>query len=211
LTVSKPEDGDPEEDGAGSETTSNLINPGVIEVVPLWCSGAEDGRLDSGPHATVVPVLVGLDWVDAHTTSKSLEEQLESRAHDVTARWAENVELLAENENGKSHDEHDGGDQVGEPETDVSLSVNHADLTNEGTDVDEEVEPVVNTGDSDSRVNNDTLGTAGLNAHLLLGNLLGDKRGDVGLESSRSKTHDDESENKDTEGSVGVRQDRRRS
>jgi len=202
LTVCKPEDRDPEEDRAGGETTGNFINPGVIEVVPLWRSATENGRLDSGPHVTIVPVLVCPDRVDAHSTSKSLEKKLESWAHDVTARGTEDVEFLAEDKYGEGNDEHDGGDQVGEPETNISLSVNHADLTNKSTDVDEEVEPVVNTSDSDGGVDNDTLSAASLNTHLLLGNLLGDKRGNVGLESSSSETHDDESKNEDTEGGV---------
>jgi hypothetical protein len=206
LTVCKPEDGYPEEDGAGSETTSNFVNPGVIEVVPLGRGRTQNGRLDSGPHVTVVPVLVCLDRVEAETASKSLEQELESRAHDVTARGTEDVELLAEDKDGKSNDEHDGRDQVCEPETDVALSVDHADLTDKSTNVDEEVEPVVNAGNSDGGVDNDTLSAAGLNAHLLLGNLLGDKRGDVGLESSSAETHDDESENENTKGGVRVGQ-----
>lgn len=211
LTVCKPKDRNPEEDRAGAETTSNFINPGVIEVVPFWRGATQNGRLDSGPHATIVPVLVCLDRVDAKSTSKCLEKKLESWAHDVTARGTEDVELLAEDEDRNGDDEHDGGDEVGEPETDVTLSVDHGDLTDKSTNVDEEVKPVVDTGDSDGGINNNTLGAASLDAHLLLRNLLRNERGDIGLESSSSETHDNESENENTKGSVRVGQNGRSS
>lgn len=208
LAVGKPENGDPEEDRASGKSTSNLINPGVIKVVPARLVGAKRGRLDRVPHVAVVPVLPGGDGVSGHATTESLEEKLESRAHDVAARGTEDVELLAEDQDGKGNDEHDGGDQVSQPETNVSLSVNHADLTDKRTNVDEEVEPVVDAGGGDSRVNNDASGATGLNTHLLLGNLLGNEGSNVGLESSSSETHDDETENEDTESSVGVLEDR---
>jgi hypothetical protein len=137
LAVGEPEDGDPEEDGAGGETTADLINPGVVEVVPRRSAGTESRRHDSSPHGAVVPVPPGLDGVDAETAAKSLEEKLESRAHDVTTRGLEDVELLAEVQHGDTEDEHDSGDHVGEPETDVAFSVNHTDLTNKSTNVDE--------------------------------------------------------------------------
>jgi hypothetical protein len=143
LTVRKPEDGNPEEDGASSETTRNLVNPGVVKVVPLWGVGTKRGGLDGLPDVSRVPVPPGLEGVDAHTRAESLEEQLESGAHDVAARWAQNVEFLAEDEDGNANDEHGGGNQVSEPETDVTFGVDHADLSNQSTNVDEEVEPVL--------------------------------------------------------------------
>lgn len=142
LAVSEPKDGNPEKDGAGSETTSNLINPGIVKVVPGWLVGAKSGRLYGVPHMARVPVLVGGDWVGTHSVSESLEKELEGRAHDVAARRTENVELLAEDENRDSDDEHDGGDQVCQPEANISFRVHHTDLANKGTDVDKEVEPV---------------------------------------------------------------------
>lgn len=202
LTVCQPENGHPEEYRAGSESTGNLVNPGIVKVVPAWGVGSKCGWLDSVPHGARVPVPPRLHGVGRHATTESLEKELERWTHDVSARGSENVELLADNKDRQSDDEHDGGKKVSEPEADVSLSVNHANLTNQGTDVDEEVEPVVDTGDSDGGVDNDALVTTGLHAHLLLGNLLGDEWRDVGLECSRSETHDDETENEDTKSSV---------
>jgi hypothetical protein len=143
LTVGKPEDRNPEEDGASGETTRNLINPGIVEVVPFGRTCTENGWLDSGPHVAGGPVPVSLEGVGGHSLAEGPEEQLEGGAHDVAARWAQNVELLAEDQDRDGNDEHDGGDEVSEPETDVTFCVNHADLTDQGTDVDEEVEPVL--------------------------------------------------------------------
>lgn len=209
LAVGKPKDGDPEKNRASGKSTSNLIDPGVIKVVPARLVGAKSGRLDGVPHGAVVPVLPGCEGVGSHATTERLEEKLESRAHDVAARGAEDVELLAEDQNGKGNDEHDGRDQVSQPETNVSLSVNHANLTDKRSNVDEEVEPVVDAGGGDSRVNNDASGATGLNTHLLLGNLLGNEGSNVRLEGSSSETHDDETENEDAESSVGVLEDPR--
>jgi hypothetical protein len=65
----------------------------------------------------------------------------------------------------------------------------------------------VDTGDGDGGVNNDTLSATDLNAHLLLGNLLGDEGRNVGLERSRSEAHDDQTENENTEGGVRILDD----
>jgi len=207
LTVRQPEDGDPEEHGAGGETTADLINPRVVEIVPLGRAGTESGGLDGLPHLTVVPAAPCLERVDAEATAKSLEQKLESRSDDVSAWWCENVEFLAVDENGQGDEEHDSWDQVGEPETNVTFSVDHGNLTNKGTNVDEEVEIVVDTGHGDSRIDNNTLALDNLDAHLLLGNLLGNKGRNVGLESTGSEAHDQDSENKDTEGGVGLVED----
>lgn len=209
LPVGEPEDGNPEEDGAGTETTSNLINPGVVKVVPLGRRGTEVRWLDLFPHGAVVPVLPGLNGVCGDTASEGLEEELEGRAHDVAARGTENVVLLAEDEDRDTDDEHDGGDKVGKVETDVALSVDHTDLADQCTNVDEEVEPVVDTGNGDSRVDDDALALLRLDAHALLGNLLGDEGRNVGLECSGSETHDDESENEDAERGVCLGQNGR--
>jgi hypothetical protein len=69
------------------------------------------------------------------------------------------------------------------------------------------VEVVVDTGDSDGGVDDDTLALLNLDAHLLLRNLLGDQGRNVGLEGTRSESHDEDTEDKDTEGSVGLLED----
>jgi hypothetical protein len=136
LAVGQPEDGNPEENTAGGKTTADLVDPGVVKVVPRRSAGSKCGRHNGSPHGAIVPVLVSLDGIDAETAAKSLEKDLESRTHDVTARGLEDVELLAEVKDRDTEDEHDSGDEVGKPETDVSLSVDHGDLTNKGTNVD---------------------------------------------------------------------------
>jgi hypothetical protein len=143
LTVGKPEDRNPEEDGASSETTRDLINPSIVEVVPLGCACTENGWLDSLPHVAGVPVPPGLERVGGHSLTEGLEKQLEGRAHDVAARWAQDVKLLAEDQDWDGDNEHDGGNEVSQPETDITFCVNHTDLTDQSTNVDEEVEPIL--------------------------------------------------------------------
>jgi hypothetical protein len=208
LAVSEPEDGDPEKDRAGGESTADLIDPRVIEVVPLGRAGTERRRLDGVPHLTVVPGPVRLDGVDAESTAKRLEEELECRSHDVAGRGRQDVELLAVEENGQGDDEHDGGDEVSEPETNVALSVDHGDLTDKGTNVDEKVKVVVDAGHGNGGVDNNALALDDLDAHLLLRHLLGNEGRNVGLEGTSSGTHDEDTEDKDTKGRVGLVEDR---
>lgn len=208
LSVRKPENGNPEEDTAGTETTANLINPGIIEVVPRRLASAEMRWLDLVPHSSVVPVSPCLDWVDGETSSESLEKQLEGRAHDVTRRWLQDVELLADIENWQADNEHDRGNEVGQPETDITFSVDHTKLASQSANIDEEVEVVVDAGDGDSGINNDTLAITDLNAHTLLGYLLGNKGRNVGLEGTGSETHDDQTDDEGSERAVGLGQNR---
>lgn len=208
LAVCKPENGDPEKDGASSESTADLVYPGVVEIVPLGGRGTEGGGLDCVPHLTIVPAAISLDGVDAESATKSLEEELKGRSHDISARRSKNVKFLAVKEDRESDDEHYSGDEIREPEADIALSVDHANLTNKGTNVDEEVKVIVDAGHGDGRVDNDALSLDSLYAHLFLRNLLGNEGRNVGLKSTSTGTHDQDSENKDAERSAGLVEDR---
>jgi hypothetical protein len=70
------------------------------------------------------------------------------------------------------------------------------------------VKVVVDTGDSNGGIDNDALALLDLDAHLLLGNLLGNQGRNVGLEGTRSESHDENTEDKDTQGSVGLVENR---
>lgn len=184
LSVGEPEDGNPDEHTASGEATVDLVYPGIVEVVPGRCAGTENRRLDPLPHLSVAPVLNGLDRVEGSAVSKSLEEQLHGGGHDTTGRRQHSVAAPAVDEDRESKHEHDGGKQEGEPETDVTLSICHGELTDQCTDVDEEVEVVVDTGQSDSGVDDDALSLDFSDAHPGFRDLLGDKRRNIGFETS---------------------------
>ena len=65
--------------------------------------------------------------------------------------------LFAEDHDGETEEEEDGRDEERQVEADIAFSIDHAQLSSQGTDVDKQVEVVVDTGDGDGRVNNDTL------------------------------------------------------
>lgn len=66
--------------------------------------------------------------------------------------------------------EHDCWKQKGQPESNVLLSIDHTDGSNQGSHVDHEVEVQEDTRSSDSRVHDDTLTLGGcLDSHDLLG------------------------------------------
>lgn len=121
----------------------------------------------------------------------------------------QNVELLAVPKHWQADDEHGGGDQIRQPEADVTLSVDHAKLAGQSANVDEKVEPVEDTRSGNSRVDNDALTLCVcLDTHTLLGNLFGNKGRDVGLEGTSSEPHDNQTNDESCEGAVGLGQDR---
>lgn len=113
--------------------------------------------------------------------------------------------LLAQEQYSRAQTEHSCGEQVREPETNVSLGVDHGDLTDKRTDIDHHVEVHVDTGNSGRRVNNDTLtGSKCRDIGPVLAILLCNQGGDVGLETTSSYTHDDKTNREACNGSVGT-------
>lgn len=110
LAVGEPVDGDPHEDTAGAPTTANLINPGVVEVVPAGLVGAESRGLDLLPSTTCLPVLDGLDRIGGDAVSERLEQKLHSRAQHAPTRRRELVVLFAEDQDGDGEHEENEGD-----------------------------------------------------------------------------------------------------
>lgn len=209
LVVSDPVERVPEEDAAGGPATTDLVNPGVVKVHPSRTGFVrEGGGLDGVPEGAVVHVPVGLDWIDGPAALGTEHEELDSGTEDASLGGAPLVHVAAEVEDGERADEENGGDQEGEVETNVALGVGHAELAGKGTDVDEEVEPVVDSGGGDGRVDNDALsGLEGPDVHVLVGDLLGDERRDVGLETTGADTHDDQTDDEAAQRRVSVGHD----
>lgn len=134
--------------------------------------------------------------------SKSLDEQFDSRTKNTSTGGSELVVLLAENQDRDRKHEEDERDQESEVEANVTFSEDHTKLTSQGTPVDEPVEPVVDTGGGDGRVDNDKLALAFLDTERVVGKLLHDEWRDIGLEGTSSETCDEQTENEDTEGCV---------
>lgn len=201
LAVGKPEDGDPEKDTARAETTSNFINPGVVEVVPGRLVVAENRRPDRLPHLAIVPIL--------HVPrSERFCKELEGRSHDATARGSEDVVLLADDQDRESEQKEDGGNQVGQVESNVAFGIDHAELTGQSSDVDEQVKVVVDTGDSDGRVDDDALSISLDNLELVGLKLLNNQRRDVGLEGASSETHYEKTDDEASEATLRAVHDR---
>src|ERR1700761_1210581 len=119
------------------------------------------------------------------------------------------VPLAANNHDKWSDAESNGGNEVTEVKSNVSLGVNHGNLTNESANIDEKVEPVVSSRESDSWIDVDTFAVL-LSSDMWPGwNLFSDKRADIWLETTGSNTHDDETDNKCSHGIVRVCNDSR--
>jgi hypothetical protein len=111
---------------------------------------------------------------------------------DTARGRSEHVELLSEDQDGRADEEDDRRQQVGQPEPDVFLGVDHADLSDQGPDVDKQVKVHEQPGRGESGVDEDLGPLAFFDDGSLTGDLLGDQGGDVGLEHSGTDSHDDD-------------------
>ena len=194
LVIGQPPEWVPSEHSAGSETSAYLIYPGVIESVPSWALVVWSvGWLDGVPESAVVHVLPGAEWVDGPSALASAEEELDGLGYNRSLWWCLAVTSASPPHDGWADEEDEGWQGEGQPETDILLSVDHAELPDQSTDVDEEVEIVVNTGLSDRWVNDNTLaGLESLDDQSLNWNLLDNEWRNVGLETTGSETHDND-------------------
>lgn len=91
------------------------------------------------------------------------------------------VPLAADKQDGEGEGKEDGGEKEREVESHVTLSVGHAELSGEGSDVDKEVVPVVHPGGGHRRVDDHALTLLGREHVHLRRDLLRNKRREVGL------------------------------
>ena len=156
-------------------------------------------------------LLVRLPGVDAPAALVGKSKELHGAAKDGTGRRDTLVALATPEHDQGAEAEQDGRKGVREPETDVKLAVNHAELAGKSTDVDEEIEVVINPRSRKVRVNNDTLASGeGLDNHPGQVKLFNNQRVDVGLETTGTETHEDDTEREAGESSVRVLDNRRK-
>lgn len=158
LSVREPVERIPHEDFACRETTSHFVYPGIIEGHPRWSLISWDvGWLGRCPHGSVVGVLVESDRVDRPSSSQGVEQDLERLAESRSSGRSLLISLSAPPHNSGSEKEGECWEQECQPETDVLLGVDHTNLSDKGTDVDEQVEVVVDPTLCNRRVNDDLL------------------------------------------------------
>ncbi len=103
-------------------------------------------------------VLVGLYRVDAPSALRRVQPELHGGAEDRPGGWTSDIPLPAEPQHERAEEENYGGESEGEPKSDVLheerhllrersqkervphlLCVGHRDLSNESTDINEEI------------------------------------------------------------------------
>lgn len=137
LTV----DREPQEDGAGFEATGDLVDPLVIKGHPARTALAlEVARLGLFPEVGSAEVLPSPDGVEREATLEGETPDAEGLTEDRALRWGLGVRVAADVQNEGAQAKEHGREHVREPVADVLLGVRHADLTNESTDVDKEIE-----------------------------------------------------------------------
>ena len=143
---------------ASLDTTANLVNPEVVESHPLRLV-LDARRLDVVPEGGMLQILVTNELqlvmcsqksgcrsaVRRHRVRRNLAlagelDKAQRLLQDRFSRLAKIVLLVENNKNQRAERKHDGGQREGQPEADVSLSIDHGDLADDGTNVDEQVE-----------------------------------------------------------------------
>jgi len=88
--------GNPGESGAGTETTSNLVNPGVVKLHPRRLGLTKLARLNILPEIVTLEVLPRLDWVDGPFALRRKSPKLEGANQDGASGRALVVPVLTE-------------------------------------------------------------------------------------------------------------------
>lgn len=143
------------------------------------------------------------DRVQGPVTLHCQAPQLESLGVDRTTGRGEVVLVAANVKHGWAKTEHGSGKQEGQPESNVSLCVNHGDLTGQGSNVDHQVEVQVDTSHCRRWVHNHALPTGERrDIGLRLAVLFRDQRRNVGLETTCTHTHDDQTDSESSDRSI---------
>ena len=195
LVVGEEEDGQEEEDLAGLETTADLIDPLVVV-------GEPGGALADGHVGGLAELKVGLE---EGALLLGEAEHLHELFEDGAGRGAEPVVLLLGPEDDGGDEEEGRGDEEGLPEALKVLDVDHANLARHGADVDAKVKVEEDAGVGHGRVDNDALARLEhLDAHAVILVLLGEERGDVGLEESGTDAECDETNDEGSEAGISL-------
>jgi hypothetical protein len=228
LVVGEPVKGVPEEDFAGGPSTGDFVDPGIVELHPFRSSSrGHIGGLSVAPEGAVGHMLIGGDGVEMETTFGAEEEELDGWAENAALWRRVFVPVSAEEENGQSKAKGNGWQHETQIEANITFGVNHGHLADQSADVDEEVEPgkrsaydghdqsgkyspIVNSGDGDCRIDNDPLALfLGPDVEPRGGDLLSDQGRDIGFETTRANSHDDEPDNEGSHGGVRMGDDMR--
>lgn len=183
--------------GSYVESTADFVDPGVVEGHPARAVLRGNARrLDVVPHGAVVKAAVGLEWVDGPATLLGEKEELECRAEIGALRRTADVPLATPCHDCWADAQHNGREREGQPEADILLSVDHSNLANQSSDVDEEVEPHVDALDGDGWIHDNTLPRRQrFNMNIHLTKLFHNKRIDIWFKSSSTHSNDENTKN----------------
>jgi hypothetical protein len=194
VSVNDPVDGVEAEDLASNKGALDFVDE---VVVPQLAGLLAESNLVRGLCAIHLAV------------SDHLANDAESVGDDRALGRAHNIDLPAENQDKRTDQEDAETHQVRRPEPNVALHVGSGEK-GQGTDVDTPVENHVDALDGDGRVDDDALASllVNTNSHLPPRVLIGDERSNVGLDTTRSKTNDDNGSDETSQ--TGARGKRRR-
>ena len=150
-------------------------------------------------------VLVGGDRVQAPAAALSVCPEAKGRTKNTTLRRGSNVLVPACVQHNRTAEEDQRWQEECKPETDIVCRVGHSDLAYKSSNINEQVEIVVNSVDSSGRVDDDTFALfVCRDSHAFNRHLLSHERADVGFEATSTGAHDDETENECCERAIVV-------
>lgn len=208
LVVAEPVHWEENKYLAGLDSSTELINPDIVESHPSRRSASLARRLCVLPQISGVELLAGSNGVQVPSALGCVTNELEGLAEDGAGGRGLLVPLAADGKNREAQEEDDRREQVGQPETNALLCVDHGDLADDGADVDGGVEVHEQTCNGESGVNDDTLTRLErLNGGSFALDLFGNEGGAVGLEEARANAHDDDGNHEGAECAIRVVED----
>lgn len=197
LAVYHPIDRVEGKDLASDEGTFEFVN----EVVIPWQVGAT---------TTVSLLPAGLGGIQVAVNNHDPQGP-EGVRDDRTLRRTNNVELPSHDKDNDTDNEHAQAEEISRPEADISFHERGGEQR-QGANIDAAIEDHVDTLDSQSGVNDDTLTLCGGRyGQLLALVLIGNERSDVTLDTSSTHTDDQDRGDEASQTSVMLEGDRDRS
>lgn len=113
LVVAQPEDGIPAEDGAGGESASQLVDPGVVKGHPGRAGVGREARgLDRVPEGAVVEVAMRLERVDGPAAALGEHEGPQRRDEHRPGGLATEISPAPPPHDERAETQHDGRERV---------------------------------------------------------------------------------------------------
>ena len=150
-------------------------------------------------------------WIHGPAALHGKTPKLEGLGEYGASGWSLGIFVAHQEHDSRATEEQESRQNERQPISNILFCIDHADLANQGANVDHEIEVHVNTGDGHRWIDNGSLATLfdlDVLSRMFRLVLFGDERRDVWFEASHADTEDDQADGEGSDGAIRVGDDR---